>query len=103
MLSSTAALLATFLVLCTATSIGVFPIKKLIKVYEAKHELKQGSAGFIRSISGWMIIVLWLFASWYFATICGDWWITGDLDGAIERSFKRLEILLSILQALGND
>ena len=56
-------------------------VKKLIRVHEAKHELKRGSAGFLRSVSGWSMIALWLMAVWFLATIIGDWGATGDLDG----------------------
>lgn len=38
--------------------IGIGPVRKLIQVREAKHELKHGSAGFIRTTSGWFVIVL---------------------------------------------
>lgn len=83
-----------------ATVIGVAPVVKLIQVYEAKHELKHGSAGFIRSISGWSMIALWLMSAWFFATIIGDWGATGDLDGAIARGWLRLQILLEIAAAV---
>ena len=96
-------ILATLAIICAATAVGAFPIKKAIQVQEAKHELKHGSAGFIRTMSGWIVIALWIAATWFFATITGDWWATGDLDGAIARSGKRLEILLHILQALADD
>ena len=78
-------------------------MRKPIEVREAKHELKQGSAGFIRTTSGWFIIALWLAFTWIFATITGDWWATGDLDGAIERGWLRLQILLEILAAMSDD
>jgi len=77
--------------------------KKLIQVREAKHELKHGTLGFAQTMSGWIIIVLWLAVTWFFATITGDWWATGDLEGAIVRSGKRLEVLLKILAALADD
>ena len=96
-------LFAIFLLICVAASIGTQPIKKLIQVQEAKHELKHGSPGFIRTMSGWFIIALWLAATWFFASIIGDWWAFGDLGAAIERSFARLEILLHILAALADD
>ena len=94
---------ATLLLICLATSLGTYPIKKFIQVQEAKHELKQGSAGFLRTISGWSIIAFWLAATWFFATITGDWWATGDLEGAIARSGRRLEVILHILAALADD
>ncbi|MBM1218791.1 hypothetical protein JQU17_01170 [Ponticoccus sp. SC2-23] len=78
-------------------------MRKLIQVREAKHELKHGSAGFIRTTSGWFVIVLWLAFSWFGATVLGDWWATGDLEGAIDRGLIRLEILLEILAAFGDD
>ena len=89
--------------LCLATALGARPIRKLIEVKEAKHELKHGSAGFLRTMSGWIIIALWLGATWFFATILGDWWATADLDGALARSARRLELILHILAALGDD
>lgn len=103
MLSSIGPIAATFLIFLLATSIGAIPIKKLIQVQEAKHELKQGSPGFFRTTSGWIIIAVWIFLTWFLATITGDWWATGDLAGAIERSLRRLEILLKILAALSDD
>lgn len=95
--------LATLLIICLAAVIGILPIRKLIQVHEAKHELKHGSAGFLRTMSGWIIIVVWLAATWFFATITGDWWATGDLGGAIERSWRRLELIIIILEALSDD
>lgn len=93
----------TALIICVSAFVGILPIKKLIHVREAKHELKQGSAGFLRSMAGWTIIVAWLLATWFFATIAGDWWATGDLEGAIQRSGRRLELILQILAALSDD
>jgi len=85
-----------------STLIGIAPVMKLIKVQEARHELRQGSAGAIRQISGWAIIAFWIMATWFFATILGDWGATGDLDAALERSYLRLRILLEIAAALAD-
>ena len=101
--SSISHLIAVFVLILTASLMGIYPIKKLIQVKEAKHELKHGSAGFLRTMSGWIIIAIWAAATWFFATIIGDWWATDDLSGAIVRSGRRLEILLRILEALGDD
>lgn len=89
--------------LALSSLVGLGPVRKLIQVREAKHELKHGSAGFIRTTSGWFVIVLWLAFTWFAATILGDWWATGDLDGALERAWLRLQILLEILAALSDD
>lgn len=94
---------ATLLLVGFATCVGTYPIKKFIQIQEAKHELKRGSPGFFRTLSGWTIIVFWLVATWFLATITGDWWATGDLDGALARSGRRLELLLRILAALADD
>ncbi len=102
MTSELGPLFAALVLLALSTFVGIAPVVKIIKVREAKHELKQGSAGFIRSISGWAIIAFWIMATWFFATIIGDWGATGDLDGAIERSWLRLRILLKIAAALGD-
>jgi hypothetical protein len=76
------------------------PVVKLIKVYEAHHELKQGSAGWLRTIGGWSVIAFWLMTTWFMATIVGDWAVTGDLSAAIDRSWLRLRILLEIASAI---
>lgn len=103
MLSPLGPIIAVLLLICLAASVGAYPIKKLIRVQEAKHELKHGSPGFFRTMSGWIIIVFWLAATWFFATIIGDWSATGDLNAAIGRSGRRLELLLRILAALSDD
>lgn len=103
MLHSFAPIFATLVLICVGTAVGAYPIKKLIQIKEAKHELKHGSPGFFRTMKGWVVIAIWAFAIWFFATITGDWWVTGDLDGAIARSGRRLEILLNILSALSDD
>lgn len=92
--------IAAVVLLALATWLGVGRVVKIIQVYEAKHELRQGSAGFIRSISGWSMIAFWLMATWFFATIIGDWGASGDLEGAVERSMLRLRILLEIAAAI---
>lgn len=96
-------LIATVVIIGFGALVGIYPIKKLIQVHEAKHELKQGSAGYIRTLSGWSVIVFWLVAVWFFATITGDWFTTGDLEGAIARGGRRLEVILHILAALADD
>lgn len=83
-----------------STAIGIPMIRKTVMVHEAKHELRQGSAGFIRNLAGWSVIGFWLLATWFAATIIGDWGNTGDLDGAIARSWLRLQIVLEIAAAL---
>ncbi len=88
--------------LVLATLLGIGPVIKIIQVYEAKHELKQGSTGFIRSISGWAIVAFWLMAIWFLATILGDWATSQDLSGAIDRSMIRLRLLLEIAAALAD-
>ena len=94
--------LATLALLVLSTAIGIRPVVKLIRVYEARHELRPGSAGRLRSIGGWAIIAFWLMATWFFATIIGDWSATGNLEAAIDRSWLRLRILLEIAAALGD-
>lgn len=95
--------IAALALIAGSAVLGIFPVKKLIQVREAKHELKHGSAGFIRTTSGWIIIAIWLALTWFAATILGDWSVTGDLAGAIDRGWLRLQIILEILAALGND
>lgn len=92
--------LSALALIAFGTALGIPAVRKLITVYEAKHELKHGSTGFLRSIAGWSIIAFWLMSTWFIATIIGDWGATGDLDGAIERSWLRLRILLEIAIAI---
>lgn len=99
-LSLAAPALSALALVAFATVAGIPAVRKLITVYEAKHELKQGSTGFLRSIGGWSMIAFWLMTTWFVATIIGDWGATGDLDGAIERSWLRLRVLLEIAAAI---
>ncbi|WP_375281315.1 hypothetical protein [Pseudooctadecabacter sp.] len=95
--------IAALALIAGSAVLGILPVRKLIQVREAKHELKHGSAGFIRTTSGWIVIAIWLALTWFVATILGDWSVTGDLSGAIDRGWLRLQILLEILAALGDD
>lgn len=88
---------------CISATVGILPIRKIIIMQEARHELKHGSAGFLRSMSGWLVIVFWAMATWFLATILGDWATYGNLGAAIDRGMLRLQILLEILAALGSD
>ena len=97
---ATGPLLATLALFALSTGVGMCQVAKIIQIREAKHELKQGSAGFLRSLSGWSVIFIWFGLVWFCATIIGDWGATGDLEGAIERGWVRLQILLEILAAL---
>lgn len=92
--------LSGLLLLAASALVGAMPIKKLIQVQEAKHELKQGSAGFLRTIKGWSVIAFWLAGTWYLATILGDWAANRDLAGAIDRAVLRLWVLMEILQTI---
>ncbi|WP_299546482.1 hypothetical protein [uncultured Tateyamaria sp.] len=92
--------LAALALLVCATAIGTPAMRKLITVYEAKHELKHGSAGWLRSIRGWSMVAFWLMTTWFVATIIGDWALNGDLGGAIDRGWLRLRILLEIAMAI---
>lgn len=83
-----------------STAMGIPMIRKMIIVHEARHELRYGSAGFIRNLAGWSVIGFWLLATWFASTVIGDWGYTGDLDGAIARSWLRLQIVLEIAAAL---
>ena len=94
--------LSGLVLLAAATFIGIFPVRKTIHVMEAKHELKHGSAGFLRSIAGWSIIAFWIMTTWFIATILGDWATYGDLGAAVDRAWLRLRILLEIAAAIAD-
>ncbi len=95
-------LLSGLLLFAFATASGAGVIRKMVEVHEARHELKRGSAGFLRTIAGWSMIGFWGMAVWFAATIIGDWGASGDLGGAVARSWLRLEILLHIASALSD-
>lgn len=94
--------LSALVVLALSTAIGMGMVRKLIAVREARHELRQGSAGAIRGLAGWAVIAFWLMATWFFGTVLGDWSASGDLAGAIDRSQLRLRILLEMAAALAD-
>ena len=100
LLSLAAPALAALALIAFGTLAGIPAVRKLIVVYEARHELRHGSTGWLRSIAGWSIIAFWLMTTWFLATIIGDWGATGDLEGAIGRSWLRLRILLEIALAV---
>ena len=81
----TSPILAAVVLMITATFVGMLPVVKLIKVYESHHELKQGSAGWIRTIAGWSMIAFCLITTWFVATIIGVWDVSGDLQSAVDR------------------
>ena len=95
-------LASILVVLALGALAGIAPMKKLIEVQEAKHELRRGSAGFLRTISGWVVIAVWLAAVWFCGTVIGDWMRLDDLGAAIDRAQLRLYILLEILAALSD-
>jgi len=97
---STPILLSIAVLFVAMTAVGIYPVLRLIRIHEARHELKRGSASFLRSLAGWSVIALWIGATWFFATIIGDWWATDDLAGAVDRAMLRLYVLLEILAAL---
>lgn len=87
-----------------ATLTGVPAVARLIRIYEAKHELRHGSAGFLRGVRGWSLVLIWLMAIWFCATIIGDWGVSGDLSGAVDRGWLRLRIIIEIaLAAMEHD
>lgn len=94
------ALVLTALILAFSAVAGMGAVRKLIEVYEAKHELKHGSAGFLRMIGGWSWIGVWLLVTWFLATVMGDWHHSGDLEGAVDRSMVRLYVMMEIIAAL---
>lgn len=91
---------AGLILFCVSMAAGMFNVVKIITIYEAKHELRHGSAGWIKAISGWSLVVVWLLVTWFLATIIGDWYISGDVEAAMERAEVRLWIMLEIIAAV---
>jgi hypothetical protein len=95
-------LLSIAILFAAMTALGIWPVLRLVRINEAKHELKQGSASFIRTLAGWSIIAVWIGGTWFFATIIGDWAATGDLAGAVDRGMLRLYVLVEVLATLAS-
>ena len=93
-------LLLFVLLFIASSAIGVTSVKKMIQVREAKHELKHGSAGFLRSVAGWSFIAFWAMATWFVSTVLGDWQMSGDVEGALEHGALRLRVLVEIAIAM---
>ena len=86
-----------------STAFGIAPVRKLIQIREAKHELRRGSTGFILTVSGWAFVAFWIMAVWFAATVLGDWGTHGDFDAALDRASLRLRILAEIAIAIADD
>ncbi len=86
-----------------ATVGGIVPVRKLIQMREARHELKKGSAGYLRIMGRWALVLIWALIVWYLATVLGDWSVSGDFDGAVARSMNRLEAIFRLVVALWNN
>ena len=76
---------------------GMIPMVRIIRMAEAWHELKRGSAGFLRAMGGVSLIVIWLVSLWFAGSVLGDWQVMGDLELALEASALRLRILIEVL------
>jgi hypothetical protein len=95
-------MIAALILFGLSTAIGMFNVVKIITIYEAKHELRHGSAGWIRAISGWSLIIIWVLVTWFLSTIIGNWYISGDLEGAMERAELRFWVMLEIISAVAD-
>ncbi len=103
MIETIAPLLAAAVLIAVSAGLGILPMRKTIQMSEARHELKHGSASFLRAMSGWFFILVWIATTWFVATVLGDWWITSDWNGAVSRGIRRLEVLLHVLAAFSSD
>ena len=92
MTARTSPLLAALALMIAATFVGMLPVVKLIRVYE----VPSWAETWIRTITGWSIIFFWLMTTWFVATIIGDWGVSGDLQGAVDRPSLRLRIIIEI-------
>lgn len=95
--------LSVIVLFAAATIFGMQPIHKIIEMREARHELKQGSAGWIRSLSGWSFVAFWIVGTGAFAGFLADWAQKGDLSMAIAQSGNPLNILSDIAATIAGD
>ncbi|MEO1732258.1 MAG: hypothetical protein AAFR45_01315 [Pseudomonadota bacterium] len=89
-------------VIALGACLGLWPVRKLVLMHEARNELRIGSAGYLRRFAGWSIVGLWAAAIWFCGTIIGDWYMTNDLTGAVARAEFRFRVLLQVLAAMAD-
>ena len=78
--------LATLALFIMGTLVGYWPTRRLIAMREARHELKQGSASFLRAMGGWVVVLAWLGAT------MGHMIAFGTLPEAVAAQLPALEM-----------
>ncbi|WP_298863023.1 hypothetical protein [uncultured Sulfitobacter sp.] len=79
-----------------STYVGLIPVHRMIRRREAQHELRAGSASYLRRMGGVVFVMIWVVTVLCLSTILGDWAVTGDLNAALERAGMRTAVMLEI-------
>ena len=101
MLTNASVLIAATILFSFSTYLGLIPVHRMIQRREAQHELRWGSASYVRRMGGLFIIFVWVITVIFLSMIIGDWGVTGDLDAALDRAGLRIGLLIKMAASLG--
>lgn len=96
MLTNASMLFAAAVLFGFSTYLGLIPMHRMIQRREAQHELRSGSASYLRRTGGLLMVAAWLATLFFAATILGDWGFTGDLDAALGRAGERVALMVRL-------
>lgn len=100
-LSSLILLSVTSFALVWAT--GGYATKKLVLAIEGTREFGKGTTSRLRRVGGYTVFATWAILATLPASFLADWAVHGDREAALARFADRAEIVLLILEALGDD
>ena len=101
MLINLSVLVAAAVLFAFSTYLGLIPVHRMIQRREARHELRLGSASYLRRMGGLLFVFVWIITVVFLSTILGDWGTTGDLEAALDRASLRLGLLLRFAASFG--
>ena len=79
-----------------STYFRLLPVHRMIQRREAHHELRSGSASYLRRMGDAILFVTWIIVVLCLSSILGDWAVTGDLDAAMDRAGRRAAVLFKL-------
>ncbi len=82
---------------------GGYATKKLVLAMEGTREFGEGTTSRLRRVGGYAVFATWALLATLPASFLADWAVHGDRDAAFARLADRAEIVLLILEALGDD
>jgi hypothetical protein len=92
--------LASFILLWMT---GGYAVKKLVVAIEGSTEFGQGTTSRLRRLKGYGLFSTWLLLATLPASYFADVGVHGDADAATRRLVDRLEVVVHLLSAMGDD